>query len=553
MTQSTWFRSGAFYLALALFLCFPAPFSGELIGNPDIDVWNHAWGYFYWFEHLSQGIMPWNTELVFGPEGGVLYFVDPLGALASLPFTALFGVGFAYNLVQISRFFFAGLVSHLLCREVTGDGPHCWAAGVAYASTPYLLAEQGNGISEVGAVGWIPLVFWMAFRAFQSNSRRDWVLLGLAQGMCSVASFYYGLTTALLIGGWWLFSFRKERIVGSLFSGVIAALLAVPVFAMFRASLSPNNPRGVIRRSADLNEQLLAHNAVDPREFFMPGDFQSVDLMEAYGEAFIHTSYLRLSALFLAGWACWKVGKAVRPWVGMALVSLVLALGSVLWWDGNFIGPGERRVLLPFGWLQEILPQLAITHSSRLSIGAQAIVALLVGWALVGRSRRLIGGACVVLVAESLFFSSVQWPLPMASMEIPPIYSSIAESSDTRGVLDLPSEVGTTMASSQYFWFQTQHKKPVPYGPDARSESSADPPIFRWLRHGTWPNDKRIPSARSDGRDDQVIAHLRARYGWIVLHENLAERSGLKAVINQRLRDLLGPPKEEEGLLYWRL
>jgi hypothetical protein len=77
--------------------------------------------------HLSKGLLPWSTELIYGPEGGVLYFVDPLGALASLPFSALFGVGFAYNLVQISRFAFAGLVERLhripLRPVVLGDAP----------------------------------------------------------------------------------------------------------------------------------------------------------------------------------------------------------------------------------------------------------------------------------------------------------------------------------------------------------------------------------------------------------------------------------------------
>jgi hypothetical protein len=552
MSQS-WIRVGAVYLALALFLCFPAPFSGELIGNPDIDVWNHAWGYFYWLDHLSKGLLPWSTELIYGPEGGVLYFVDPLGALASLPFSALFGVGFAYNLVQISRFAFAGLVSHFLCKEVTGEGPHCWAAGVAYASTPYLLAEQGNGISEVGAVGWIPLVLWMAVRAFKSNARRDWVLLGLAQGLCSVASFYYGLTSALLVGGWWLCSFQKTRMKGSLLAGGLAALIAVPVFALFRASLWPGNARGVIRRSADLNAQLLAHNAVDPREYVIPGSFQSVDFLEVYGEAFVHTAYLRWSALLLAGWACWKVGRATRPWVWMALGSLVLGLGRVLWWDGGFVGPGERHVLLPFGWLQEVLPQLAITHSSRLSIGAQAIVPLLVGWALVGQSRRIIGGVCALLLAESLLFSSAQWPLPMASSEIPSVYERIGGTSDTRGVLDLPPEVGTTMASSQYFWFQTRHGKPIPYGPDARSESSADAVFFRWLLRGIWSPESSQNTNPGLDTEAQIRAHLKRRYGWIVLHENLADRAGYKVLIRRKLRALLGPPQREEGLIFWAL
>jgi hypothetical protein len=53
--------------------------------------------------------------------------------------------------------------------------------------------------------------------------------------------------------------------------------------------------------------------------------------------------------------------------------------------------------------------------------------------------------------------------------------------------------------------------------------------------------------------DEQIKSHLRSRYGWIVLHEQLADRAGVKAKFNQRLRKLFGQPQEEEGLVYWRL
>jgi hypothetical protein len=105
------------------------------------------------------------------------------------------------------------------------------------------------------------------------------------------------------------------------------------------------------------------------------------------------------------------------------------------------------------------------------------------------------------------------------------------------------------MASSQYFWFQTRHGKSVPYGPDARSESSADPVIFRWLIHGAWSQQ----TSRGLSREEQVKAHLKERYGWIILHEDLAQRAGLKATMLLKLRALLGPPQAQEGLLIWRL
>ena len=530
------------------------PFSGDLLGHPDVDVWNHAWGYWYWLDSLSHGAAPWFTPMLKGPDGGVLYFVDPLGALAALPFSAIFGVSFAYNLVQLTRFVFAGLMSHLLCREVTGTGPHCWAAGVAYASSPYLLAEQSNGISEVGAVGWIPLCLWMAVRAFRDNQRKDWILLGLAQGMCSIASFYYGLTTALLIGGWWVCSFSKERLKYSFLAGGIAFALAAPFFFLFRASLYPNHEQGIIRRSPDLNTNLMEHNAVDPREYIMPGDFQSVDFWGLHGERFIHTGYLRLTVICLAIWVIWRVGRKTRPWIWMALGSLVLGLGPVLWWAEDFVRLGNNVVLLPFGWIQKAIPQLAITHPSRLSIGAQAIAALFVGWALVGRSRRVIALCSALLVLETLFLSSVRWPMPTSSTSVPELYFEIRDTEDKRGVLDLPAEVGTTMASSRYFWYQTVHEKTVPYGPDVRAGSSSDAKTFRWLQHATGPVRDRTPATVDwSVNRDEIRSNIEARYGWVVFHADFAKRAGVDPLFREALIELLGPPAERGSLLYWRL
>ena len=561
MTDKPVLRLVLGYVLLALLLCFPVPFSGEVIGNPDIDVWNHLWGYWYWLDSFSSGALPWRTELLNAPDGGVLYFVDPVGAGLALPFSAIFGVPAAYTGIQLMRFTLAGLVSHFFCREIAGDGPHCWAAGIAFASSPFLLAEAGNGISEVTAVWWTPLCFWMAARAFRSNALEAWIKLGVAQGLCTLASFYYGLGTAILIATWWGVTFSVKRLKGTAVAAVLAVGIPLPFFAAFRASLGPGNPEAVIQRSGDLNQQLLAHNAVDPREYIVPGDFQSVDFMGQYGEAFIHTAYLRWSAILLAGWVVWRLRRVTYLWVSLVGLSLVLGLGRALWWNGEFVGPGDQLLILPFGWFQELIPQLAITHSSRLTVGGQAILAMLVGWSLVGQSGRRIALLSGILLAESLFLSSASWPLPRTSVEIPAVYEEIAEATDSRAVLDLPAEVGTTMASSKYFLYQTTHQKPIPYSPDIRAGSSSDRSTFFWLQHPRFSGsaDFKTTSKEANGWVDRtvenrILPHLKSRYGWIILHREEAERVGVTEVFKAALERVLGEPEEEYPELWlWRL
>ena len=80
------------WLCIACLLCWPIPIylDSLLIGNPDIDVWNHAWGYWYVAQAFEQGKMPLETNLVGAPNGGLLYYIDMMGqqhyeALMSCP------------------------------------------------------------------------------------------------------------------------------------------------------------------------------------------------------------------------------------------------------------------------------------------------------------------------------------------------------------------------------------------------------------------------------------------------------------------------------------
>ena len=107
----------------------------------------------------------------------------------------------------------------------------------------------------------------------------------------------------------------------------------------------------------------------------------SVNLKEEYGEPFIHTAYLRDLFPF-AFWIGWSK-KELRIWLATLFLSLTLGLGSYLWWNGEwFYLFGKQMFSLPFEWLRSLLPQIAITHPLRLSIGGQIIcIALgLAGW-----------------------------------------------------------------------------------------------------------------------------------------------------------------------------
>ena len=530
---------------------------GLLLGDPRIDVWNHAWGYWYVAEALGRGELPWRTELVGGPDGGVLYFIDTPGALALLPVTWLLGPAVAYNLALVGRVALTGLAGQLLCEELDRPGLHTWVAGLAMASTPFLLGELRNGISEVCATQWLVFTLWAAARAVRTGRVRDWLLVGLLQGLTSVVTFYYGLASALGVATLGLVALvarlrRDRERVAELFRALVAVVpalvLVVPHWLAFRASLAA--PDALIRREGRLELQLMAHNAVDPRVFVMPGDFQSVDLAGIYGEPFVHTGYLRWSVILLVLLAFAAVPR-VRRWLPVLLVGLVAALGPYLWWGGDWVRVGGHVLSLPFEWIRRLLPQVAITHPLRLGLTAQAVAAALAGVGAGVVARRfgrpalaVVGG---LILGEALVASAATWPIPTSPAAVPEVYADAPPGM----VLDLPAEVGTTMETSAYFWYQTVHQRPIPYTTDVRLGSTRDPTTFTAFRAPPSPGQtfaKEGPTAISG----QVAAHVREHYGLVVLHTELAERAGLSGAYEQALTPHLGEPEVGEGVLVWR-
>ena len=529
---------GLVWLSVALAVVLPR---GGLTGNPDCDVWNHAWGY-WWVAHaLSHGQLPWATKLLSAPEGGVLWFIDPAGAMAATPITLLFGPHVAFEAVLVAEVALAGFFAQRLAEAIFGGGFPGWVAGVACATAPGLICEIQNGISEVTAIWWIPATLLAAERAVRGDPG-GWRRLGVWLGCASFAALYYGLILWILVLLLWLARSRSVRGLA------LAAAFALPPTALglfaLRASLVA--PGALITRSTGLNRELAEHNAVDPRVYVTPGSFATVDLARRYGESFRHTGYLRWSLILPAALAVWRDPRRAGLWAGLAGASLLLGLGPQLWFRGHWVVAGSGPVLLPFGVLQHLVPELGITHPLRLSVPGQVLVAVLAAAGLRGAARGIawaIGGAAI---AEGLFGSLGRWPIPESPAAVPPLYTDIQSSPDMRAVLDLPAEAGTTMATSRYFWFQTVSGRAVPYGPHARANATGDPISFAFLPN---PRSGTDPGAL----DAAAIDHLRSVYGWIVLHPELARPGDSLSALSARLEAAFGPPTLHGALPVWTL
>jgi hypothetical protein len=564
-------------IAIALVATFPmvlSPFS-RLIGHGDVDVGNHAWGPWWWWSTLGRGTLPWETKLLGAPAGGVLWFIDPVLAGLGAAVVGIVGVVGAYNLVILLYVALAALATRSLARAF-GAGEAAWVAAVTAAMGPYLLSEVHNGVSEAVGVAWGTFALAAARRGLAGGGARAWVACGAWLGLATAGTWYYGFAAGITIGCWALLELlgpdrraALRNVAGALGAGALAGVLAAPVLALVRASVS--DPASLVLRSdvgPAVREVLLAHNAVDPRAFFAPFGFQSVDLA-AQGEAFLHSSYVGLVALALAGWALRRGRVSWRVAIGV-LPAAVLSLGAWLSWGGEWVTIGGGRLALPFGWLVSALPDAGATHSQRLAWPVIATVAALAavgaGELIREHGRRVliwITAACALDMALS-----APWPLARMDALDTRAHEALGELARAEraaaraegrpvrvGVLDLPAEVGRTMATSRYLVYQAASGLPIPYRPDARGGTAT-------LFGRPWFN---VLFAMSAARPDEVESLRRALDGvtrvdlnldstelrWIVLHRELERGAGDVLRLEQQLRAWFGEPEVSGEHLTW--
>lgn len=514
----------------------------RLVGHEDIDVWNHAWGPFWFWRSLRTGALPWHTDLLFAPRGGVLWYIDPVGAVAGMGLVPLFGVVAAYNAVIFGLVALASVAGRRLSLALGASEGSAWVGAVALATSPYLLSEVHNGISEAVGLAWGAFALNAALRA---EGPRAWAGVGLWLAFTTLGTWYYGFSACLTVAG---IALLRRQLRGLGVAAAVTGALAVPFLALIQRSVAA--PDALVSRTALKPwdwDRILSHNAVDPRAFLWPGDFQSVDLASR-GEAFLHSSYLGLVALPLA------LSAPARRFLLAALPAAALSLGVYLWYDGAWVEwKPNGRWLLPFGALIELFPSAGSTHAQRFVAPALALVAGLAGAGTARLGRGVIFAAALVL-ADQLW--NAPWPLPRA-----PALDGAAHTALRGGegiVLDLPGEVGMSMATSRYLVYQAFSERPIPYRPDARANTAAflGRGWFSRLRAADAPTAQLRASLLEEAarnEEEPRRAMKAAGVGAIVLHPELDRGSGAVEELRGVLEGWLGPGRRVGTHELWEL
>lgn len=544
------------HAGVAVLVSFPGVLTlrSRLIGSPEVDVWNHAWGPWWWWDSLSQGHLPWHTDLLLWPRGGVLWFIDPVLAFLGAPLVPLAGPVAAFNLVLLLSLVFSSWAAARFAQALGVRGLPTMVASIAFTGSAFLVSELHNGITEACHMGFVALALAWVEEAARGDRRAPWVKAGLGVGLAAVASPYLGLGAgiAALVRG---LPALRNAWVGA---GVAVAVAAPPILAL-RAQL--RDPRAVVQHPDSMNLELAAHNAVDPLTFIKPFGFQSVDLA---AEGFRHSGYLGWAALALAGWAwvtnrdnpTWR--RSARMWAVAAGVCAVFSLGPFLYTNGGYAQWDGHLLRLPWFAVQKLAPGLAVTHPLRLAVPVVAVVAAFAARALVVSPRWVVACALWGISVDALVVSGAPWPLQTADGAPPAAFAGLARPSAEpvrHAVLDLPTDAGATMATSRYLFWQTQHRRPIPYAPDARASTSSllNESAFRLLAQQSSRREDegtRIGMGASAG-----VPHAfgLSDHGvrWIAVHHDLDEAAAAR--INALLEGELGPGVRTGDTTLWDL
>ncbi len=525
--------AAAGYLALAAASTWPLlPRFTREIGGDRGDAWQTLWGFWWFRDALGRGTSPFFCDALRWPWGVPLWLqtFDLPAAVALLPAWALVPAVpevALYNAVLFASYPLAGLTASLLCVELWGDRLAGFLAGALYTTSTYHFAHA-LGHLHVVSMEWSPLYFLGLVRTFRRSGPGGPLLGGAGLALATFASPYHLLLCALgtlaLVAAWARAEGRR------LLSGPVlrrAVLLGLTFLALAGWLLAG------MARSARSEPFSGAHDAVfysaDLLSFFVPNAASAWrDGFGAWrrftGNAAESAAYVGYVPLLLAVGAGWRA-KASRAWLLVAAFGFALALGPFLHVGGEVY----RGVLLPYGWLERLLPALRLGGvPTRLSwlvtlgvtVAAGAMLAQLVRS---GRRGPVLACAVAALaLAESWphAFVTSSWPAPrfLRNLALDPERWAVLDATDPQRQL----------------WHGVLHRHPqvggyVTRAPARLDARLADTPVLRPFFVGgpPIPADESIPALQELGVRFVIVDDSRLAAGRALLRPAVWEGDGI--------------------------
>ncbi len=468
------------YIGALVALTAPAWFQpGRAIGHADSDVWKHLWGDAWLMRDLGQAWpVPLETEMLWFPDGGLLYNLDPITGFLACLLAPLLGLVTAHNAIQGACLVGGAIAAYLLARRLTGDAAVSAVAGAVYGFSAHLQgAVLASGIGEAAHVAWMPLAVLALLEVLEKPGWWRTLPLGLCLFLSALASWYYGLVAGLactvVVVAWAAPRLRSEPralaapLTRALLGAGLGILLILPFASAFVASLDPSTTLHGSQGAEVALEDLLPSGSVavaSLADFLAPGY-----RVQTTADMLFFSSHVGFVPATLALFAL-LTGQRRAGLLGLAaLLAAAICLGPVIHFDRD-----TALVTNPvFAAMGALVPRFELVRNlERVQVALTLCLALLAALGLksllgafpMERRWRLGVGLTVALlvVAEANLSSGLGLPLPTADAEVPPVYGALAQD-DAGAILELPAHDGP---GGLPFWYQVQHGSPLPMNLD---------------------------------------------------------------------------------------
>ncbi|MEC7988080.1 MAG: hypothetical protein VX278_23135 [Myxococcota bacterium] len=530
-------RALLFSFALSCLVLLPSwKSANHIIGHPNLDMWSHAWG-MDWFGHTMLSFQfPWWVEGVAWPSHRVLWYIDPIGAIVTLPLQLFLNPIWTYNLLFIIQLTVLGYSAWLFARTIGGKG---WLAATVLCTAPYLQGEIWNGVTEACWLAVIPLCGYLA-------QKRTW-WCGITLGFSIMATPYHGIGAALLVTTVALThpeeSWKKNALWLSKTAG-LSLLFALPHILLLAYSIQ--SPDSFVSRSffGGFNPAVLLSNAVDPLALVHPGDYWSqTNNDNRFSVPWRKTPYLGLCALSLSLLLVFRHRGTLKFFVP-ASIGVVACLGIYLWHDGQWVQSSNGSYYkLPLAYLVENSP-LSLDHPLRF-VGVSLCCLAIMADRFVGKWGIFL---CGFVAYEHLVLAPNSWPLPSTDAQLPAVYDQIPD--DGRAILDLPADAGVGNSTNRYLLWQRLHGHPVPWSNkvSAMGVPSQNPAVIKW---GALTKESGGYIEGLD-KNQRISASTltKERYGYIILHTEFLKNSNEEQKFAE-ITQLFGPPKKVGSARLW--
>jgi hypothetical protein len=279
--RNSWIVAGL-YLAIAIIFTWPLSLGLPRdipwdLGDSLLNAWILAWDADHILRFLTGDFSAlngfWNAN-IFHPEPLTLAYSEHLigQAIQVLPMYALTGnIILSYNLLFLSTFVLSGLGTYLLVREVTGNAPAGFVAGLIYAFAPYRVPQFAH--LQVLSSQWMPLALYGLRRYFdlaeapeaRRQSRTVIPLIGAGAALVAqnLSNGYFMLFFSPIVAAYVIFEiatrrlWREARVWGPVaLSAAVVIVLTLPFFLPYlqlrRLGFPPRPLNEVAIYSADV-------------------------------------------------------------------------------------------------------------------------------------------------------------------------------------------------------------------------------------------------------------------------------------------------------------